>query len=227
MSLARSIFAAGLVVFVLWYLVAYLVTTGTTTDSLSAAAFAATAVFSGLATGAVLAAGAHAIDLALTHNSVHSGESRDGASVTLGKLPVALRTGPAVAVSGVGEAATVTVADRQSDGDAEAKTEAIESEADASEPNDPVEPDAPVPDADNLIGACAAFAKSHAAVTIDGQADGAAGCVGIIDRSAAPEAFAAFLDVIERLADSHVDTSRIVVSAGVDGVPTEVRFPLG
>jgi len=232
MFLSRSIFASGLIVFVVWYLVAYIVTTGTTAGSLYAVEFAAVAVFAGLVGGLVLSAGTRAIELTLTHRSVRVGESRDGATVSLGRLPVVERDRrdpgevDGLEVTKLPASGDVSEAGATAEAKAGATADTIEPESVATDLDDSA-PDEVGADTDRLIDACSAFAREHADVTIDACADGSNGCVGIIDRTAAPEPFAEFLDVVEKLADSHVDTSRIVVSAGADGVPTEVRFPLG
>lgn len=230
-----SLFSSGFVVFSTWYVIVYSVTSGTFTGLLTGFVFALAAAISGLIFGAVIGVSAHAIDLHSTHRDVCAGDARDGARVSLGKLP------PIVPVSRKGGDAGGQVSAEPAPGPASeslplidpdpasghADSTAFDTDDDSAD-GAAEEPfaDAPgVPIPGRLAAECARFVSDHAAVAVTRGEGGAAG-IGTIDRVASPAEFGEFMALVSALAADGVDVSRVAVSMGADSLPAVATFPV-
>lgn len=226
-----SLFGSGFIVFLTWYAIVYLVTSGTFTGMLTGFAFGLAAAIGGLILGAAIGVFAHAIDLHSTHRDVRAGDERDGARLSLGKLPLivpVVRKGDDLgdhataepAIDPVPESLPATTSDPAS-GHADSTDD---DSADVA-PEEPSAdgPDVPVPD--HLSTACARFVALHESVAVVAGAGGSV-AVGTIDRAANPAEFGELMALVSVLADDGVDVSRVAVSVGPDGLPAAVTFPI-
>lgn len=230
-----SLFGSGLVVFMTWYLIAYLITS-TTFDGLPIGfAFGLSASFGGLIVGAGIGVAAHAIDLNSVHRDVRAGDARDGARVSLGKLPpivpkvykmedVIDQTETEQAAGPVSESLPPTDPDPAPERAGPTVPDTVVVGVDVM----PVEAMAetwaiPVPD--RLAAECARFVSDHGVVAVMRGEVGDAG-VGAIDRVASPAEFCEFMALVSVLEGEGVDVSRVTVSAGQDGLPAAVTFPV-
>ena len=217
-------FPSGLIVFVTWYLVAYAITADTFAGVLSALGSGLIAAMIGLVAGALTGAVAHAIDLAATHRGVRAGDARDGARVSIGKLPGVVpgsRTAAAPIAPGParpGPMPEPVPASAPAADPAAAGQPAVPSAAPTSSPLHPAEPGW-------LAAESAAFAREHAGVRVTPNGHGGA-TVGAIDRAGHPADFAAFLALVTTLAGESVDVSAVAVTQDADGLPVTVTFPV-
>jgi len=226
-----SLFSSGFVVFSAWYLIAYIVTTGTFTGVVTGFAFGLSAIVGGLIFGAAIGVSAHAIDLHSVHRSVRAGDARGGARVSLGKLPSivpVVRKGDDAGDQAPTEPTTDPVSESLPQTNPDLVPEHNNSDvADTAgiplpEPAADAQ-DGPVPD--RLAIECARFVAEHDAVAVTRGEGGDAG-VGTIDRAANSAAFGEFMATVSALAADGVDVSRVAVSMGLDGVPAVVTFPV-
>lgn len=232
-----SLFGAGFIVFSTWYLIAYLVTSGTFVGLPIGFAFGLSAAIGGLVVGAGIGVAAHAIDLSSVHRGVRTGEARDGARVSLGKLPPIV---PKVQKmeNATDQAETEQAADPVSeslpptDPDADRAPERVGSTAldtiavgvDVMPAKAAAESRA-IPAPDRLAAECARFVSDHDVVDVTRSEGGDAG-VGTIDRVVSPAEFGEFMALVSVLANESVDVSRVTVSVGPDGLPAAVTFPV-
>jgi hypothetical protein len=222
-----SLFVSGFVVFATWYVVAYIVTSGTFYGLPGGLAFGLAAIVAGLLFGAAAGVTARAMELHWLHVEVRRGDARDGARVTLGKLPEIVPVvhhdgGAGASEPSAAESHTVTrpipvpPANRPPEcDDSSAPDVAASRVADAPS----------APSGDRLAVECAKFVAEHETVAV---APGVAASVAVasIDRATNPDIFAAFFVLINTLAGEGVDVSRVAVSAGPDGLPAAVNFPV-
>lgn len=82
-----QLFSSGLIVFVVWYVLAYIVLAGATSGLRRSLVFGLAVATGGLVLGALVGVGARAIDLEMLHRGVRAGDARDGVRVSLGRLP--------------------------------------------------------------------------------------------------------------------------------------------
>lgn len=224
-----SLFYSGFIVFSAWFVVAFVVTSGTFVGVLTGFAFGLAAAIGGLISGAAIGVAAHAVDLNSVYRYVRAGDARDGARVSLGKLPPIVPVvrkssdagGQAPANPAPGSASESLLPTNPNPGlgygnsgvaDV-AGAPLLEPVADA--------PDIPVPD--RLAVECGRFAAEHDAFA--GARAGGGVNVGTIDRAASPTEFGEFMALVSVLAGDGVDVSRVVVSMGLDGLPAVVTFP--
>lgn len=232
-----SLFGAGFIVFSTWYLIAYLVTSGTFVGLPIGFAFGLSAAIGGLVVGAGIGVAAHAIDLSSVHRGVRTGEARDGARVSLGKLPPIV---PKVqkmenatdqketeqAADPVSESLSPTDPDPDSAPERAGSTvlDAIALGVDVMPVKATTESRA-IPAPDRLAAECARFVSDHDVVAVTRSEGGDAG-VGSIDRMARPAEFGEFMALVSVLAGDGLDVSRVTVSVGPDGLPVAVTFPV-
>ncbi|ODU93071.1 MAG: hypothetical protein BGP23_14090 [Lysobacterales bacterium 66-474] len=200
----------------MWYIIIYSVTTGPA-GVLTALAGALIALAIGLVAGVLVGAVAHAIELHVTHRGVLAGDARDGARITLGKLPERAGVQPVAAAPATPESPEAELAS-----------------APEQEPVSIIEPtpmqaapagaDAPS-SADHLAATCAEFAREHAGVLVALSVSNGP-LVGCIDRASAPDDFDAFLALVSELSSAGVNVSAVQVTQDADGVPTSVTFPV-
>jgi len=227
-----QLFTSGLIVFVTWYLFTYAITSATFAGVLSALGVGLIAAMIGLTAGALTGAVAHAIDLAATHRGARAGDARDGARVTIGKLPdvepvqrpappstapESARLGPepepVPAVTPTADPAATGPADA-----ARAGPTAAPSPAPTSPPLQPAEHGW-------LAAECAVFAREHAGVRVTPGSHGGEPA-GAIDRAEQPADFAAFLALVTTLAGEGVDVSGVHIMQDADGLPLTATFPV-
>lgn len=227
-----SFFGSGFIVFSTWYVIVYVFTTGTFASVLTGLAFGLVAAVGGLILGAAIGIAAHAIDLSSTHRDVRAGDARNGARLSLGKLPAIVpvpRKGDDAGDQAPTEPTTDPVSESLPPTDPDLVPEHNNSEvADIAGTtlSEPVAdaPDVPVPD--RLAIECARFVSNHDVVAVTrGKGSGAA--IGTIDRVASPAEFGEFMAVVSALAADGVDVSRVAVSMGPDNLPAVVTFPVG
>jgi len=230
-----SLFIAGFAVFGTWYSVTYVVTDGTFSGLPTGLVFGLSAVVAGLFFGAAAGVAARALELHLLHVEVRRGDARGGAQVTLGKLPEIV---PVAAHNGGADApeSPVTESPAPSEsapnpspdpapeigGSRTLDRDAGGTNTATSEP-DGVAEDAPA--TDRLAIECARFVAEHDAVTVTPGADDSSP-TGSIDRAANLSDFAAFMALVNTLVGEGVDVARVSVSAGPDGLPAGVTFPV-
>lgn len=230
-----SLLIAGFAVFGTWYSVTYVVTVGTFSGLPTGLVFGLSAIVAGLFFGAAVGAAARALELHLLHVEVRRGDARGGARVTLGKLPeivpVAAHNGGADAPESpvTGSPAPSESAPNPSPdpapeigGSRTLDRDAGDTNTATPEPNGVAE-DAPA--TDRLAIECARFVAEHYAVTVTPGAHGSS-ATGRIDRVANPSDFAAFMALINTLVGEGVDVVRVSVSAGPEGLPVGVTFPV-
>lgn len=228
-----SLFLSGFIVFATWYLVAYGVTSGTFAGVLTGLAFGLAVIVGGLILGAGAGVAGRAIELHSLHREIRRGDARDGARVSLGKLPEVVPVvrratadvaePPASEPSAVPESAPVPLTDPSPARADSCAPDAVTAAAVAAP-----EPAAGAPNAtaaDRLAAECARFVAEHEAVAVTPGARGFV-TVGSIDRAANPADFAAFMALVESLAGEGVDVARVAVSGGPDGLPAGVTFPV-
>ena len=227
-----QLFISNFIVFSSWYILIYVLTVGSGEGVFAALGGALLALAAGLIAGVIVGAAAHAIDLRLTYRGVRAGDARDGARITLGKLPerAALHSN-SPAPHPADQAAfppTMSVDVPPDSADTPAKPTASHV---AHEPADlagvPPAADGRVPpaSADRLASCCARFARSHSAVWVAPAASGG-GLIGSIDRASSPEDFSDFLALVGGLADEGADVSAVAVTQDADGIPSAVTFPV-
>jgi len=215
-----QLYTSNLIVFSLWYVLIYVLVSGAFEGVLGALAGALLALAAGLITGVVVGAAAHAIDLHLTHRAVRAGDARDGARITLGKLPKPVARQSDSPAPPVAETPAIDPVSVPKPAPVAAPEPApVDSHAAASST-----PATPASSA-RLVAECAAFAGSHEGVLVAPASDGR-GAVGNIYRAAAPGQFADFLELIGRLAKDGVDVAAVQVTQDGDGVPSVVTFPV-
>jgi len=214
-----QLFTSNLIVFCAWYILFYCWSAGGWQGLLTALVLAVGALVAGGVFGAVMGAAAHALELRSIDRAVRTGDARDGARITLGKLPkpVARQSDPPAPP--VAETPAIDPVSVPKPAPVAAPEPApVDSRAAASST-----PATPASSA-RLVAECAAFAGSHEGVLVAPGSDGR-GAVGHIYRAAAPGQFADFLELIGRLAADGVDVSAVQITQGADGVPTLVTFP--
>lgn len=211
-----QLFTSNLLVFLVWYIIIYSVTSGPA-GVLTVLAGALIALAVGLVAGVLVGAVAHAIELHLTHRGVLAGDARDGAHITLGKLPERAAVQPVEPVPATPEPPAADPAPAPALATAPA-TEPIPT------PATPVASAGP-PSPCRLASACAEFVREHAGALVAPTSDGGP-LVGCIDRATAPADFAAFLALVSELSIAGVDVSAVQVTQDADGFPSSVAFPL-
>lgn len=226
-----SLFSSGFIVFLTWYAIVYLVTSGTFTGMLTGFAFGLAAAIGGLISGAAIGVSAHAIDLHSTHRDVRAGDARDGARVSLGKLPLIVpmvRKGDDLGTHATVQPAIDPVPESLPPAEPDPVPERGNSDAadTAVTPRPESAADAPgVPVSDRLATECARFAASHESVAMVAGVGGSAD-VGTIDRAVNPVEFGEFMALVSALVGDGVDVSRVAVSVGPDSLPAVVTFPV-
>jgi hypothetical protein len=230
-----SLFLSGFVVFVTWYVAAYVVTSRAFGGVLTGLAWGLTAIIGGLLLGAGVGVAVQALDLHFLHASIRRGDARNGARVNLGKLPdivsVARRDTASTATelpspqpSSTVESADVSPTDpAPKDADSDTADAATDGTGDA--PPVPTAAAEKASTVDRLAAECARFVAAHEAVAVTADTNGS-DAIGSIHRVTHPDAFAAFMALISALAGEGVDVSRVAVSAGPDGLPARVSFPV-
>lgn len=226
-----QLFTSNLLVFLVWYIIIYSVTSGPA-GVLTALAGALIALAVGLVAGVLVGAAAHAIDLHLTHRGVRAGDARDGARVTLGKLPeraalrVASPTPHPAEPAGVPPTADAGVPPAAADTPTEPTASHVaHAPADRADVPPTADAGAAPASADRLAGCCAAFARGHPAVKV-APADSSGSLTGSIDRAASPEDFSDFLALVTALAAEGADVSAVAVTQDTGGLPVSVTFPI-
>lgn len=229
-----SLFGSGFIVFSTWYLIVYLITSGTSAGLPIGFAFGLSAAAVGLIVGAGIGIAAHAIDLNSVHRGVRAGDARDGARVSLGKLPpivpVVRTTEDAsdqIKTEPAADPASETLPPTPDQALESAGFTVLESKNDSTNmvPMAPVIESQAVPVPDLLAAECARFVSDHDMVAVTRGEGGAAG-VGTIDRVASPAEFGEFMALVSVLAGDGLDVSRVTVSVGPGGLPAAVTFPV-
>lgn len=230
-----SLFLSGFIVFAAWYVIAYAVTSRTFVGVLTGLAFGLSAVIGGMIIGAGFGVAARAVELHSIHREVRRGDARDGARVTLGKLPKIV---PVVRHAGAANApeplppqsptapepVPISLPNHAPEhGDSDAPDAITCGTAGAT--LGPAAHAQNTPLADRLAIECARFVASHEAVAVTPGANGSS-AAGAIDRASHPKDFAAFMTLVSALAGEGVDVSRVTVSAGPDDLPSAVTFPV-
>lgn len=223
-----SAFGSGLIIYLWWYLVLYVVTSRTFAGLPVGLAYGLAAAVVGLIAGAVVGVGARAIELVVEHREVRAGDARDGARLSLGKLPEIVpprqpgRDGEVPVPMPVTDKPSIKTIAPADSAPATVSPEPVIAEGAEVGPAEPVgEPADVVPAADRLANACEAFTACHGDAVMRGGTG-----VGTIDRAANLAAFNEFMSVVTALAADGVDVSRVAVSMGTDGVPAAVTFPV-
>lgn len=226
-----SLFSSGFVVFSTWYVIAYGITSGTFAGVLTGFAFGLAAAIGGLIFGAVIGVAAHAIDLSSTHRDVRAGDARDGARVTLGKLPPivpVVRKTEDTSDHTPSEPTPEPVSESLPPTDADPAPEQGNSDVVDTAGIPLPEPTAVAPGVpvfDRLAAECARFVAEHDTVAVArGEGDGMD--VGAVDRAASPAEFVELMALVSMLADDGVDVTRVAVSMGPDSLPAVVTFPV-
>jgi len=212
-----QLFTSNVIVFMAWYFLFYCLSAGGWGGLPTALLWALGALVAGGVIGVLIGAGAHALELHAIHRDVRAGDARDGARITLGKLPEQVARQPDPPAPPVAETPATAPA---------SLPEPAPSAAEKPGVVEPTSGAAPMPvSVSRLATECASFTRDHEAVRV--LADGAAGgATGALDRARDPADFAAFLDLIGRLSAEGVDVSGVRVSQDADGVPAGVTFPI-
>lgn len=226
-----QLFTSNLIVFSLWYVLIYILTAGPGA-ALGALGGALLALAAGLIAGVIVGTAAHAVDLHLTHRGVRAGDTRDGARVTLGKLPerAALRSAspPSLPAAPAGLPPTANADEPSASADIPAKPATSRVSlppADRADVPPAANAGGTPASADRLSACCAKFARRHSTVKVTLAASGS-GHTGSIDRAASPEDFSDFLALVCALVAEGADVSAVAVTQDAGGVPVSVTFPI-
>lgn len=226
-----SAFGAGLIIYLWWYSVLYVVASHAFAGLPVGLVYGLAAAVVGLIAGGGIGVVARAIELVVEHREVRAGDARDGARVTFGKLPPIVPvvrktedTSDHTPSEPTPKPASESLPPTDPDPAPEQGNSDVADTAGIALSEPPA--DAPgVPVFDRLAAECARFVAEHDTVAVAHGEGGGMG-VGTIDRAANLAAFNEFMSVVTALAADGVDVSRVAVSMGTDGVPAAVTFPV-